>query len=151
MRKIFLAFFCSLVLLGCKNEEEDQRVVDERLIQEYIADNNLNATPTGSGLYIIVQDSGLAGRPDLSNVVKVYYTGTLLDGTEFDARNRPSPPLAFALANLIQGWQEGIPYIGKSGKQTLLVPSHLGYGTRRTGSIPSNSVLVFDIELDDYY
>ena len=151
MKKFLMASFCLLLLFSCKKEEVDQPAEDERLIQEYIAANNLNAIATGSGLHYVILDSGLAGRPDLSNVVKVYYTGRLLDGTEFDATNPPSPPLSFALANLIQGWQEGIPYIGKGGKQILLIPSHLGYGTRRTGSIPSNSVLIFDIELNDYY
>ena len=151
MKKFLFASFCLLILFSCKKEVEDQPAEDERLIQEYIASNNLTTFATGSGLHIVVQDSGLSGRPDLSNVVKVYYTGRLLDGTEFDETNPPSPPLAIALANLIQGWQEGIPYIGKGGKQLLLIPSHLGYGSRQTGAIPPNSVLIFNIELDDYY
>jgi FKBP-type peptidyl-prolyl cis-trans isomerase len=93
----------------------------------------------------------LAGRPDLNSVVKVYYTGKLVDGTVFDERQSPEQPLPFPLVNLIDGWQEGIPYIGKGGKEKLLVPSHLGYGSRTQGSIPANSVLIFDIELVDYY
>lgn len=37
----------------------------------------------------------------------------------------------------------------KGGDITLILPSVLGYGTQGVGSIPPNSVLVFDIQLLD--
>ena len=43
----------------------------------------------------------------------------------------------------------GIPLIKKGGDITLILPSVLGYGTQGVGSIPPNSVLVFDIQLLD--
>jgi len=42
-----------------------------------------------------------------------------------------------------------VPYIKKGGKIKLLIPSALGYGSNAAGSIPANSVLIFDIELLD--
>jgi FKBP-type peptidyl-prolyl cis-trans isomerase FkpA len=150
MKKILFGLACLLLLFSCK-EKEPQADIDERLIQKHIADNNLNAIGTGSGLYYVIQDSGLAGRPNINSVVSVYYRGELTDGSVFDEQQAPESPLQFPLANLIPGWQEGIPLIGKTGRQTLLIPSSLGYGSRQTGSIPSNSVLIFDIELVDHY
>lgn len=149
MKKILFGLACLLVVFSCK-EKIPQAELDEQIIQQYMADHSINGIPTGSGLYYVIQDSGLAGRPDLNSTVAVYYRGELTDGTVFDEQQAPDATLQFPLANLIPGWQEGIPLIGKNGRQTLLIPSHLGYGSRATGSIPSNSVLIFDIELVDY-
>jgi FKBP-type peptidyl-prolyl cis-trans isomerase FkpA len=38
----------------------------------------------------------------------------------------------------------------KGGKGTFLLPSALGYGPGGSGSIPPNTVLIFDIELVDF-
>jgi FKBP-type peptidyl-prolyl cis-trans isomerase FkpA len=73
----------------------------------------------------------------------VKYTGRLTNGSVFDS----STGATFALANLITGWQQGIPYIGKGGKITLYLPPSLGYGSQASGSIPANSILIFEIEL----
>jgi FKBP-type peptidyl-prolyl cis-trans isomerase FkpA len=40
-------------------------------------------------------------------------------------------------------------YFGKGGKGRLLIPSPLAYGDRDMGEIPSNSALIFDIEVVD--
>ncbi|MFY7786862.1 MAG: FKBP-type peptidyl-prolyl cis-trans isomerase, partial [Thermoflexibacteraceae bacterium] len=48
---------------------------------------------------------------------------------------------------MIKGFDEGVGFLKKGGKATLFIPSALGYGDRATGSIPPNSVLMFDIEL----
>ncbi|MEM0999469.1 MAG: FKBP-type peptidyl-prolyl cis-trans isomerase [Bacteroidota bacterium] len=150
MKKYLWGLACLLLLAACK-EQEDQDVIDEGIIQEYITNNGLDAVATGTGLYHVIQDTGLSGRPDLTSTVRAYYTGRLTDGTVFDEAQSPNTPLEIPLANLIPGWQEGLQLIGKNGRQTLLIPSALGYGSRAVGSIPSNSVLVFDIELLDYF
>ena len=85
--------------------------------------------------------------PDLSSVVTVAYTGKLTDGIIFDQSS--SVGISFPLTNVIQGWQEGIPLFSEGGTGKLLIPSALGYGSNAIGSIPANSVLIFDIELLD--
>jgi FKBP-type peptidyl-prolyl cis-trans isomerase FkpA len=51
------------------------------------------------------------------------------------------------LGQLIVGWQKGLPLISSGGKITLYIPPSLGYGSAAAGSIPANSILIFDIEL----
>lgn len=138
----------SVTALGCKKEDQD--VVDDERIQQYLSDNNLPATAHNSGIYYYIQDTGFGGNPDINSSVTVYYRGTLLDGSEFDAVQRPSSPISFPLASVIAGWQIGIPLFQKGGKGVLYIPSALGYGSRATGSIPKNSVLIFDVELVDF-
>lgn len=103
---------------------------------------------TESGLQYIITEAGSDVHPTLSDVVKVNYKGTLLDGTVFD-ETQPDSPIEFPLERVIPGWQEGIQLIGVGGKATLYIPSKLGYGPQAMGSIPANSILVFEVELLD--
>jgi FKBP-type peptidyl-prolyl cis-trans isomerase FkpA len=80
--------------------------------------------------------------------VKVLYKGTLSNGQTFDQ----SPTAReFTLNTLIEGWQTGIPLVRRGGKIKLIIPPSLGYGANATSSIPANSILVFDIDLVDYF
>ena len=137
-----------LLATGCKDDAEDQRAIDDALIKEYIADNELDAESTSSGLHYVIDEPGNEERPDLESVVAMRYSGKLLNGQEFDSSG--GDIVNFELDRLIPGWQEGIPLFGKGGEGILIIPSHLGYGSRGVGSIPPNSVLVFDIELVDF-
>jgi FKBP-type peptidyl-prolyl cis-trans isomerase FkpA len=96
----------------------------------------------------VINNPGNNERPNPSSTVQVIYSGTLLNGSQFDASD--SGGITFPLNQFIQGWIEGIPLFGKGGDGILIVPSHLGYGPSPRGSIPANSVLVFDIELVNF-
>ncbi|MFN8259760.1 MAG: FKBP-type peptidyl-prolyl cis-trans isomerase [Chitinophagales bacterium] len=138
-----------IAFFACKKTAVDQAKIDREIIQKYIRDNSLVADSTASGLYYVIADSGVGANPSATSVVLVYYTGKLTTGVQFDA-NEPGRPLDFSLQGVIKGWQEGIPLIKKGGKIKLLIPSALGYGATATGSIPANSVLIFDIKLDNF-
>jgi FKBP-type peptidyl-prolyl cis-trans isomerase FkpA len=147
-----LRYVCIAVLfmsfLACgKKKAAKQAKKDEATIQQYIGDHSLNATATGSGLYYVITSQGTGVNPTQSSMVTVSYTGTLTDGSVFDASLQGGA--SFQLSGVIKGWQEGIPYFKKGGKGKLLIPSALGYGTQGTGNIPPNAVLIFDINLID--
>ena len=44
-------------------------------------------------------------------------------------------------------WNEGLSYMKKGGKATLIIPSNLAYGSNGTDKIPGYSTLIFDLEL----
>ena len=144
--KVFHLFILSVVLsfLGC-SKNKDYTQIDDEIIQQYISDNNLNATSTSSGLYYVIETTGNGVFPNIYSTVTVAYTGILADGTVFDQSS--SAGISFPLTNVIQGWQEGIPLYSEGGTGKLLIPSALGYGNRSVGNIPENSVLIFDVEL----
>ncbi|MEZ4981027.1 MAG: FKBP-type peptidyl-prolyl cis-trans isomerase [Saprospiraceae bacterium] len=125
----------------------DQKQVDKDLIEGYISSNNLNAEEIENGLFVVIDQKGSGTTPDINSKVKVHYRGTLLDGTQFDSSYDRGEPATFFLWQVIEGWQIGIPEFKAGGKGKILVPSHLGYGENPQGTIPGNSVLVFDIEL----
>lgn len=80
--------------------------------------------------------------------VTVHYRGTLMNGTEFDSSYKRGKPIEFALGDLIQGWQEGIPGMKVGGKRRLTIPWQMAYGERGSPpNIPPRSDLIFEIEL----
>ena len=80
--------------------------------------------------------------------VNVHYTGTLMDGTTFDSSHDRGEPITFPLANLIQGWQEGIPGMKVGGKRKLTIPYAKAYGDRGSPPvIPPKADLIFEIDL----
>lgn len=145
MKKVLLIFGVILTLVSCKKEQFEK---DEELIKQYIADNNYTASRTSTGLYYVISDTGAGSTANASSSVKINYVGYLTNGKVFDSSPEGAPP-TFVLAQLIKGWQEGIPLIKEGGRIKLIVPSALGYGSNAVGSIPKNSVLVFDIDLID--
>ncbi len=140
----------SLAFSSCgKKKAAKQAALDETIIQQYIADNNLSATATGSGLYYVIDAQGSGSGCSSSSTVKVAYSGYFTDGVVFDQSSAAG--IEFPLQGVIQGWTEGIPYFKEGGTGKLLLPSSLAYGRNGSGSIPPNSVLIFDIELIEVF
>lgn len=139
---------CLLLFSSCS--KTDQMSIDDEKILRYLENNMLDAERTASGLYYIIDKEGIGNlHPSSTSYVKVKYTGYLLDGTVFDQTSEGNVP-EFQLTNVIQGWQEGIPLFKRGGQGTLIIPSHLGYGSMSIGPIAANSVLIFDLELVDF-
>jgi FKBP-type peptidyl-prolyl cis-trans isomerase FkpA len=128
--------------MSCKKEDIEKENREE--IEKYISDNNLDASSTGSGLYYVIDIEGTGTRPDANSDVEVKYKGYFTSNEVFD-ENKDG--IEFNLQNVIAGWTEGIPLFKEGGKGMLLIPSSLAYGPSGRGSIPPNSVLIFDIEL----
>ena len=146
MKRLFILtlLFAIFIASSC-NKNVDYTQLDEEIILQYINDNNLNAEPTGSGLYYVVNSNGNGDFPNINSIVTVAYKGTLTDGTIFD--QSVASGATFPLSNVIQGWQEGIPLFSEGGSGILIIPSSLGYGSQPVGNIPENSVLIFEVTL----
>lgn len=112
-------------------------------LEAYLTTNGITASKDPHGFYYTINIPGGTSKPTICSTISVKYTGRLTNGSIFDS----STGATFELSKLITGWQQGIPYIGKGGKITLYLPPSLGYGSQASGSIPANSILIFDIEL----
>ena len=131
---------------GCTGKTVQE---DEPAILAYLASNNITGyVKDPSGLYYKIEAQGSGPVPNISSKVYVTYTGKFTDKTVFDSLGDASKS-GWVLGTLIKSWQIGLPQIQKGGKILLLVPSALGYGCQSSGSVPSNAILIFEVELVD--
>lgn len=102
---------------------------------------------TASGLQYVITQQGSGKQPKADSVVKVHYTGKLVNGTVFDSSVERGEPIEFPLNQVIPGWTEGLQLMQEGAKATLYIPSQLAYGPQDLPGIPANSTLIFDVEL----
>lgn len=107
---------------------------------------------TDSGLRYQILQKGSGVKAEKGKTVSVHYKGQLTDGTVFDSSYKRNEPIDFPLGmgQVISGWDEGIQLLNVGDKARLVIPSHLGYGSRGAGGvIPPDANLIFDVELMD--
>ena len=114
-------------------------------ILDYIADNNLDATESDTGLFYVIEEQGTGDYPEATSNVTVKYKGYFTDGEVFDENDNG---VSFNLNQVIPGWTEGMQYFKEGGSGQLLIPSALGYGRYGNQVIPGGAVLIFDVSLE---
>ena len=147
-----ILFFLSCTSTTTNTDPNAQFEYDKKIIREYIKEKGYTVDSTKNSLYytFVSKGSGTTS-PTVEDTAKAYYIGYYLDGKVFDKKIRPSTPFEFPIKTVILGWQEALPLMKNGDKMTIFVPSALGYGTSGSGSIPGNAILIFDIELQDFY
>ena len=118
--------------------------------EEFLAENakKEGVTVLPSGLQYKVITEGTGEKPGLTSMVSVHYTGTLIDGTEFDSSHKRGQPATFPVNGVISGWTEALQLMPEGSKWMLYIPSDLAYGEQAAGpDIGPNSTLIFEVEL----
>jgi len=123
-----------------KNLAEGQAFLEENKTKE-----GVQVLPSGLQYKVITQGSG--EKPTLNGKVKAHYSGTLIDGTEFDSSYKRGKPIEFAVKGVVKGWTEALQLMETGSKWQLFIPADLAYGERGRPGIPPNSTLIFEIEL----
>jgi peptidylprolyl isomerase len=102
--------------------------------------------PTTLEITDIVVGDGPEAAP--RSTVNVHYLGVEYDtGDEFDSSWNRGQSINFPLANLIAGWQQGIPGMKVGGRRQLVVPPALAYGPAGGGHRLSGKTLIFVIDI----
>ena len=126
-------------------EAESNKAASEAFLKENAQKDGIITTE--SGLQYEIVEAGNDVKPGEKDTVYVHYTGTLIDGTEFDASDPEKDPVRMIMNRVIKGWTEGLQLIGEGGRIKLFIPAELGYGERGAGTIKPNSALIFDVNL----
>jgi FKBP-type peptidyl-prolyl cis-trans isomerase len=132
----------------------------ERSLFEDVTTQDITLNDVSYKLYYLSQNEGTTISPTRSDSILVKYTGFLLDSTKFDSRILTW----IDLTQVVQGWKygfshfkggtkiinadESLSYIN-NGKGFLFFPSGLGFKDISASLIPTNSPLIFKIELNE--
>lgn len=141
---------------------QEKMIAEQQAAQAQMAEANLAAATafleenkaregvvvTESGLQYEVLEAGEGSRPGPEDTVEVHYTGTLVDGTEFDSSHKRGQTVTFGVGQVIAGWTEALQLMSVGSKYKLYIPPELGYGAGGAGQmIGPNAALVFEVEL----
>lgn len=144
-RTLLLSAICLLfTLFSCKTQNGITYDRKEKLNKIYT---------TESGLKYFFSEFGSGAKPKEGDKVSVHYIGKLTDGKEFDNSYKKGVPISFVLGDgkVIKGLDEGVRLLNVGDKAIITIPPQLGYGSIDIpGMIPSNSTLVFEVELVDF-
>ncbi|MBN2341504.1 MAG: FKBP-type peptidyl-prolyl cis-trans isomerase [Deltaproteobacteria bacterium] len=135
-----------------RKEREEKAKENKTKADAFLAENKKKEgiVTTESGLQYKILSEGDGPKPTLEDRVSVHYTGTLVDGTEFDSSKKRNRPATFPVGRVVKGWTEALQLMPVGSKWQLFIPPDLGYGERGAGSkIEPNSALIFEIELLD--
>lgn len=124
--------------------DSDIQYFDDQ-IQEIITKNNWTMQRTDSGLYFEIIDAGTnSDHIRFTDQVIFYYIGKLSDSSTFQIIDKDDP-LSFRVSELIVGWQEALSLISEGGTIRIILPPQLGYGSKDTGLISANSILIYEL------
>jgi FKBP-type peptidyl-prolyl cis-trans isomerase len=118
--------------------------------QEFLVENGKQegVKKLKGGVQYKVIEAGEGESPELTDTVKVHYTGKLINGTMFDSSVQRGEPATFRVGQVIKGWQMALQEMKVGDKWMLYIPSELAYGAQGSpGAIGPNEVLVFEVEL----
>ncbi len=152
MLRLFRVLLCALPLLAAGCGDTSGPADPDLTTVEFASSLGVDIsamTRVGDGVYIRDLTVGTGAEVAVGRTMQVRYRGFLTDGTEFEHNLAPRPtfPLVLGARRVIAGWEQGIPGMKVGGKRLLVIPPSLGYGARGSGSIPPNSVLIFEVEV----
>jgi FKBP-type peptidyl-prolyl cis-trans isomerase FkpA len=150
MRRV-LPFILPLTLLAslAACDSATAPTIEETRFAGHLGVDLAAMTRLPSGVYVRDLVLGDGAVAENGSTVAVHYRGWLPDGTPFDQRQGADPPFSFVLGSpqVIAGWNVGVRGMRVGGRRQLVIPPALAYGSTPHGSIPANSILVFEVTL----
>jgi FKBP-type peptidyl-prolyl cis-trans isomerase len=146
--KKFLIIPIVFFLIGCVQDSPNVKQIEN--LKFFIENQgNEGIYVVEKGLHYAVLQAGdqNSKSPELSDTITAHFHGTLLDGTVFWSSIELGEPLTVQLSGLIEGCQKIISMMKLNDKWRVYIDPSMAYGDEGRPGIPSNSILVFDIEL----
>jgi FKBP-type peptidyl-prolyl cis-trans isomerase len=150
MKRFFTLVISLIVLSGCVQDSPNvKQIANLKFFIENQAQEGINVIE--KGLHYAVLNSGdiNSKSPELSDTITAHFHGTLTDGRVFWSSVESNEPLTIQLSGLIEGCQKVISLMKVNDKWRVYIDPSMAYGDEGRPGIPSNSILVFDIELLD--
>lgn len=139
-------------------KNQAQLDIDDKIIREYLAKNNIKAQKTKLGTYVAITTEGTGNNLSYDDIASINYTGRTLDSAKvFDSNTDPAfghmQPYELPVGevgSVIIGWTDALLQLKKGSKATIYIPSSIAYGAAgREPNIKPNEILVFDMDVVD--
>jgi peptidylprolyl isomerase len=141
----------SLVLLtGCGEKEVSATADNLPTVTTKMGEAPTIGAPSGTAPTTLVTKDivlGTGAEAVLTSTMTVHYTlMTWSNGALIESSWDSGSPATFPLANVIVGWQQGIPGMKVGGRRLLVIPPDIGYGAQGSGPIGPNETLIFVVD-----
>ena len=141
----------SLVLLtGCGEKEVSATADNLPTVTTNMGEAPTIGAPSGAAPTTLVTKDivlGTGAEAVLTSTMTVHYTlMTWSNGALIESSWDSGSPATFPLANVIVGWQQGIPGMKVGGRRLLVIPPDIGYGAQGSGPIGPNETLIFVVD-----
>jgi peptidylprolyl isomerase len=151
MKKVFaLLAVSALLLTGCGEKEVSASSDNLPTVTTNQGEAPTIGAPAGNPpttleIKDIIVGNGAEALP--TSTMTVHYTlMTWSNGQLIESSWNGGSPATFPLANVIVGWQQGIPGMKVGGRRLLAIPPDLGYGAQGGGPIGPNETLIFVVD-----
>jgi len=150
-KKLFaLIAVSALLLTGCGDKKVSATADNLPTVTTNQGEAPTIGAPTGNPpTTLVTKDiivgSGAEALP--TSTMTVHYTLMAWStGKVVESSWSGGSPATFPLANVIVGWQQGIPGMKVGGRRLLVIPPDLGYGAQGGGPIGPNETLIFVVD-----
>ena len=150
MKRFFTLIISLSVLVGCVQDSPNvKQIANMKFFIENQAQEGINVIERGLHYAVLNYGDMNSKSPELSDTITAHFHGTLTDGTVFWSSVDSNEPLTIELSKLIEGCQKIISLMKINDKWRVYIDPSMAYGDEGRPGIPSNSILIFDIELLD--
>lgn len=147
MRNLLFILLTGFLVVSCSTYTEEEKTGFVSKAEAYAKKHHWKYEMLDGGLIIEILEKGTGTEKVQSgSELELSYKGTLINGSKFD-QTEPGKPLKSNLKGLIGGFQLGLLGHVAGTKLRMVVPPQLGYGDDALDKIPSNSTLIFEIEI----
>ena len=147
MKYIYILLTLFLVI-SCNQDSPNITQIQN---MQYFIDNSKNPDiiEVERGLQYSVINSGSPenATAEVTNTITAHFHGTLTNGEVFWSSVEMDEPLTVPLSGLIEGCQKIISLMRAGDKWRVFIDPSMAYGDEGRPGIPSNSILIFEIEL----
>ena len=139
-----------LFLVGCNQDSLNiQQIGNMQFFIDNESKGGINVVESGLQYSILSSGDQSSKSPELTDTITAHFLGTLTDGSVFWSSVEANEPLQVQLSGLIIGCQKIISLMKVNDKWRVYIDPSMAYGDEGRPGIPSNSILIFDIELLD--
>jgi FKBP-type peptidyl-prolyl cis-trans isomerase len=137
------------VRAGAEAKAHEAGIAPRKAGEAFLAENKTKegVVTLPSGLQYKILTAGTGPKPTASDTVTCNYSGTLINGKEFDSSYKRGQPASFPVTGVIAGWTEALQLMPVGSKWQLFIPADLAYGDHGKGDIGPGETLIFQVEL----